>query len=535
MLDEALRYRELDLSVIPVSKSKKPLIKWEEYQKRLPTEDEIRSWWTKHPNANIGIVTGSVSGLVVIDIDEAEGHEAIKEYIPDMSNIPTVSTPRGGKHLYFKAPHPCPRNNTRLVPGCDFRGEGGFIIAPPSMGTAEGSRGYVWQKSIYEYALNILPYTYILYINSINTNLISNRIGGVVGGGRGETDFDVGKMFTEGSRDNSLFHIANQLIKSKTNEKVVREVLKRLALFCDPPYPLEDIPEKIESAINRAERKVFNLTEEIRDWISVTDGDFSVTDWLKSGLSASSVTNRDTARKIFQRFKKEGYIEKVGDRDGVYRRVNKDLTEIDYMSAIAEVMPLNWPFEIERWVHTFPKSIQIIAGMPNAGKTAFLLCFCQNNMNDFPITYFSSEMGAVELRNRLGKFDIPISKWNMKFFEKSSNFEDGLDPNGINVIDFLEIYDEFYKIGLHIKQIYDKLDKGIAVIAIQKNPETDFGIGGMRSIEKARLYLALDRNTIKIVKAKNWATETNPNGLAKDFKLIQGAKFISESPWERRN
>ena len=524
MLDEALRYRELDLSVIPVSKSKKPLIKWEEYQKRLPTEDEIRSWWTKHPNANIGIVTGSVSGIAVIDIDQKEGHYAIREYLGDTNSVPTVSTPRGGQHLYYKAPNPCPRNNARLIPGCDFRGEGGYVVAPPSMGTAEGSRGYVWINSIYDNTLSILPYKYISFINSYSLY-------------KGVTTFsqDAGEMFSQGRRDEDLFHIANQLVKSKTDENVIRQVLKNLALSCDPPFPLEEIPAKIDSAIRRAEQRKNNMTEEVNRYIDLTDGLFSVTDCYKELQSLQIVTNKNALHQIFKRFKDEGIIEKAGNLNGVYRRVNTQLTEIDYKNAVAEVIPLNWPFEIEKWVHTFPRSIQVIAGMPNAGKTAFLLCFCQNNMNDFPITYFSSEMGAVELRNRLGKFDLPISKWNVKFFEKASNFEDGLDPDGINIVDFLEVYDEFYKVGLYIKQIYDKLDKGIAVIAIQKNPETDFGIGGMRSIEKARLYLALDRNTIKIVKAKNWATETNPNGLAKDFKLIQGAKFISESPWERRN
>ncbi len=102
-----------------------------------------------------------------------------------------------------------------------------------------------------------------------------------------------------------------------------------------------------------------------------------------------------------------------------------------------------------------------------------------------------------------------------------------------DIIDFLEISDEFYKIAGMIKEIYDKLKKGIAIIALQKNPKAEFGIGGARSIEKARLYVTLEKGIAKIVSGKNWASETNPNGLYRTFKLVQGAKFITQEGWKR--
>ena len=48
---------------------KRPLVPWIEYQSRRPTEEEICRWWQQYPNANIGIVTGKISGIVVIDLD----------------------------------------------------------------------------------------------------------------------------------------------------------------------------------------------------------------------------------------------------------------------------------------------------------------------------------------------------------------------------------------------------------------------------------------------------------------------------------
>ena len=69
-LDWALYYRSIGWSVFPVkSGDKTPLIKWEKYQTEIATEAEIRRWWTNTTNASIGIATGKVSGIVVVDVE----------------------------------------------------------------------------------------------------------------------------------------------------------------------------------------------------------------------------------------------------------------------------------------------------------------------------------------------------------------------------------------------------------------------------------------------------------------------------------
>jgi hypothetical protein len=158
------------------------------------------------------------------------------------------------------------------------------------------------------------------------------------------------------------------------------------------------------------------------------------------------------------------------------------------------------------------------------------------NSSKHKVTYLSSEMGAIELKTRINKFqDIPLSAWKaIKFKERSGNFADVLDPNGFTIIDFLEITDDFYRIATFIKEIHDRLDTGICVIGIQKNKGRDSGRGGDLGLEKPRLYLAMESGKLKIVKCKAWAKEgVNPNGLIKQFKLVQGAKFIDDSPWHR--
>jgi hypothetical protein len=155
------------------------------------------------------------------------------------------------------------------------------------------------------------------------------------------------------------------------------------------------------------------------------------------------------------------------------------------------------------------------------------------NMNRFKINYFSSEMGPVELKERLSKFENPLSDFKkVKWLERSGNFADVIKPDEVNVIDFLEMTDNFYLVAQYIKEIFDKLTTGIAIIAIQKNPGQTLGLGGGRSIEKARLYLSMDSGRLKIEKGKNWANQTiNPNGWELTFKLLHGCKFIIQRDW----
>lgn len=126
MLDFALMYLAKGVSVMPVQINKKPYLStWKEFQSRLPTESEVREWWTKWPEANIAIITGRVSGIAVVDVEKGG----------DISKFPTTDTVKtggGGWHFYYKY-HEGIENKVRTLPLTDIRGEGGYVVAPPSI------------------------------------------------------------------------------------------------------------------------------------------------------------------------------------------------------------------------------------------------------------------------------------------------------------------------------------------------------------------------------------------------------------------
>lgn len=122
----AVRYAALGWSVIPLKpNSKVPLIPWQQYQQRLSTQTELKEWFMTSQN-NIGICTGALSNLSVLDVDELKTLPQLQT-----SSSITVIT-KHGKHLYFKYSNE--RNSqSKIADAIDVRGEGGFVVAPPSV------------------------------------------------------------------------------------------------------------------------------------------------------------------------------------------------------------------------------------------------------------------------------------------------------------------------------------------------------------------------------------------------------------------
>lgn len=110
-------------------------------------EIQLDHWWNRRPEANIGIRTGVNTGIVVIDVDPRHGgDEALAELVREHGELPaTVEalTGGGGRHLVFKHPGGTVRNRSNMRPGIDVRGDGGYIVAPPSNHASGGQ--YRWR------------------------------------------------------------------------------------------------------------------------------------------------------------------------------------------------------------------------------------------------------------------------------------------------------------------------------------------------------------------------------------------------------
>lgn len=149
-LRQAQSYLELGWSVIPVEPGgKRPLVRWEAFQHKRASERDLRRWLRRWPDANVGIVTGAISGLLVLDVDPRHGGDRSlagleHRHGPLPDTVESVSG-GGGRHVYFAHPGGIIHNRAALVPGIDLRGDGGMIVVPPSRHPS--GRDYAWRAS----------------------------------------------------------------------------------------------------------------------------------------------------------------------------------------------------------------------------------------------------------------------------------------------------------------------------------------------------------------------------------------------------
>lgn len=146
LLAAALEYAAQGLPVIPIKRGRKkpPYIKgWPDLASTDP--NVIKQWWTEFPQANVAIVTGRRSGLVVLDVDKKTGgFDSLKQLLEKYGPLPetlSADTPRGGKHYFFRTKRKFQNSAGKIANGIDVRGDDGYVVVAPSV-----FRGghYVW-------------------------------------------------------------------------------------------------------------------------------------------------------------------------------------------------------------------------------------------------------------------------------------------------------------------------------------------------------------------------------------------------------
>jgi len=247
MLSYALRYAELGWGVIPLrNKDKRPLLQsWAKYQQERADEEQIKRWWEKWPDANIAIVTGQVSGIVVIDVDGPEGLKILQE-----KGIPNTVVAKTGKgyHYYFKHPGGGTeiRSFTRRFPGLDLRGDGGYVVAPPSVHPL-GHR-YEWENPPWTSSLAELP-AWILQGDEPEQEKEKKEreIREVEQGQKPFTVIPLG--IPEGQRNDTLFRFACGLVGKGYDPVLVEAAVKHAAEHCNPPLPKTEAQQIVKSAL----------------------------------------------------------------------------------------------------------------------------------------------------------------------------------------------------------------------------------------------------------------------------------------------
>ena len=196
----------------------------------------IRSWWVKWPAANVAIVTGAESGLVVLDVDpDKGGTESLYDLQHRHGQLPPTPenlTGGGGTHLFFQRPGIPIKNSTgALGPGLDVRGDGGYIIAPPSLHVSGGV--YEWDI---EHNDHLVP-------PPMPPWLLALVVDKDAGDGH-HTVEPIGEIIVEGQRNATLTSLAGSMRRRGMSEKAILAALvAENRARCRPPLGHDELAQ----------------------------------------------------------------------------------------------------------------------------------------------------------------------------------------------------------------------------------------------------------------------------------------------------
>jgi len=279
-----------------------------------------------------------------------------------------------------------------------------------------------------------------------------------------------------------------------------------------------------------------NLAQEIRDWIDNEVSDTFTPQDVYKRFHLSTRPETQAASKVFTRLRDKKVIEK--GRGSTWIKINEELIPIQWWKPKKRTYDIVLPLGIHEVARIFPKNIIVISGTSNAGKSAFCLATAILNMDTYEINYFNNEMAEEEFGDRIDLCDfseeqMTTFKERVKVWERVSKYEQVVDPNGFNIIDYLTTpADKAYLMKDAIEVVSDKLEKGIALIAIHKKKDDDHGYGGVYTMNRPRLYVSINHGLAKLVKVKAWQKGiANPNGKLMQFKLHDGWSFSPQTAW----
>jgi hypothetical protein len=257
--EAALKYAALGIAVFPLVPNNKQPLTANGFKDATTDPEKIEEWWSIHPDANVGIATGDMSGGLVaidMDVDKDEGKDGYHTFL-DWCNANYVILPdswlsitgRGGYHLVYRSMFPVP-SKIGWLKDVDIRANGGYIVAPPSI-HPNGTR-YEWEQDPSEYELITTDDIDVEYI--MNSILSSNKSAG--------EPLKVPDEIPEGHRDELMFKLACKYQAMGMSDEAMLAALRiENETRCKPPLSDREIKKKVKQAQKYAKGEIVSITD----------------------------------------------------------------------------------------------------------------------------------------------------------------------------------------------------------------------------------------------------------------------------------
>lgn len=255
MYDAAIEYAKKGFAVFPLKYRDKVPLTRNGCKDATTDAAQIKAWWQKYPNANIGLATGSVSQNVFVidlDIDEdrgIDGYHSLEDWQREHGDFPetwTAITGRGGYHLYYRGNGRI-KNRAGIIDGVDIRGNGGYVVAPPSI-HKNGNR-YEWEYSPDEFEIAKADNNVEYFLNHDDQ--------------KQGTAFTMPNIVAAGQRNQMLFRFACMMqAKEASDQSVFAATMAENESSCSPPLTEQEVKVIVSSATRYDKGKPIHIDSE---------------------------------------------------------------------------------------------------------------------------------------------------------------------------------------------------------------------------------------------------------------------------------
>lgn len=255
MYDAAIEYAKKGFAVFPLKYRDKVPLTRNGCKDATTDVAQIKAWWQKYPNANIGLATGSVSQNVFVidlDIDEdcgIDGYHSLEDWQREHGDFPetwTAITGRGGYHLYYRGNGRI-KNRAGIIDGVDIRGNGGYVVAPPSI-HKNGNR-YEWEYSPDEFEIAKTDNNVEYFLNHDDQ--------------KQGAAFTMPNIVAAGQRNQMLFRFACMMqAKGASDQSVFAATMAENESSCSPPLTEQEVRIIVSSATKYDKGKPIHIDSE---------------------------------------------------------------------------------------------------------------------------------------------------------------------------------------------------------------------------------------------------------------------------------
>ncbi|HUW45609.1 MAG TPA: toprim domain-containing protein [Dehalococcoidia bacterium] len=290
------------------------------------------------------------------------------------------------------------------------------------------------------------------------------------------------------------------------------------------------LSENLSSEVTKKSQRSHNFgIDDVRRFVSSQGFRYWEVRTLDYELGVSAPEDKRYRWRLLDYLENEkGEIEKHPTDGKKYRQISQN-DVINYkVAALGKPLDLWLPFDIHNHFSVYPGNLLNFAGVTDSGKTALAVNIIRNNDDQWAIDYWTNELSAEELNERLQNIEPTkyIDDWNFNARVIQPGYLQKIRPGILSIFDYIDVGDPFYRISEEQQAIHDAIGGGVAVIFLQKDDARMLARGRGFSAQLPRLYISMNMKTAYAYKAKTPKNPNNPlKGKTCDFTLRNGVHF----------